>query len=266
MTTFYRLLLLTCLATPLWSQQDFKIAAAGKTIEFREIDQLTIVGVAGSELSVGGTPADKERDALAAGLRKISATGLKDNTGHGLSITESDGRLLVQQVGGEGNAITVRVPNSATVKVEQSTYRGDDLTVKDFTGELDVSMMYNAVNLENVTGPAAVNAVYGDVTARWSTAPTQDVRLHSTYSNVDVSLPATTKANLRLSTGYGSMFTDFDIQLKANTVAAAASRREEPDFDRPDQAPNDLLSGTINGGGPLLSLTATYSNLYLRKK
>ena len=266
MPTIYRLILLVCLATPLWSQQEYKLAAAGKTVEFREIDRLTILGVAGSELSVGGTAAEESRDDRAAGLRKISASGLKDNTGVGLSITESDGRIVVQQVGGEGNGVTVRIPNSATIRVEQSTYRGEDLTIKDFTGSLDVSMMYHTVHLDNVTGPTAVNAVYGDIVAKWAAVPTQEVRLHSTYSEVDVTLPAATKANVRLSTGYGNMYTDFDIQLKANTVAAAATPRDEPDFDRPDEAPRDMLSGTINGGGPLMSLTATYSNLYLRKQ
>ena len=266
-----RILLLLFLSVPLWAQQDFKLAAAGKAIEFKEIDQLTIVGVAGFEMTVEGRANGGEEDERAAGLRRISASGLKDNTGFGLSVTESDGRILVQQVGGEGKAVTVRVPNSATVRVEQSTYRGDDLNISDFSGELDVSMMYHSVELDNVTGPVAINAVYDDIIAVWDSPPTEEVRLHSSYSNVDVTLPAATKADLRLSSGYGNMYTDFDIQLKANTTASVSSedrseRRERNGDWNGDDLRQNQLTGTINGGGPLLSLTATYNNLYIRKK
>ncbi|WP_420458246.1 hypothetical protein [Neolewinella sp.] len=264
-----RTLLLLLLAVPLLGQQDFKLAAAGKTVEFREIDQLTIIGGAGSELTVEGHSNRAEADERAAGLRRISASGLRDNTGFGISVTESEGRILVQQVSGDGKAVTVRVPNSATVRVEQSTYRGGDLEISDFSGELDVSMMYHSVKLRNVTGPMAVSAVYDDIVAVWDSPPTQEVRLHSSYSDVDVTLPAATKADVRLSSGYGNMYTDFDIQIKANTTASVPQeeRRERGDnWNNGEDFRQNQLTGTINGGGPLLSLTATYDNLYIRKQ
>ena len=259
------MLLLLCVSSGLWAQTDFKLAAAGKTIEFREIDKLTVVGYTGSDLTFEGSSTRHDQDERAAGLRRISASGLKDNTGLGISVTERDGRIVVEQVGGDGKSVTVRVPNSATVTIEQSTYRGDDLTVRDFSGDLDVSMMYHNVKLENVGGPVAVNAVYADIVAVWNATPTNEVRLHSSYSDVDVTLPAAAKVNLRLSSGYGNMYTDFDIQLKANTTAAAAvDERERREDD--DRGGSSQLTGTINGGGPLMALTATYDNLYIRKQ
>ncbi|MBB4079650.1 hypothetical protein GGR28_002275 [Lewinella aquimaris] len=262
-----RILFLLCLTSALGAQQDFKIAAGGKTIEFKEIDRLTIVGSTGTEMTLEAQKEGKVDD-RAAGLRQISASGLTDNTGFGLSVTEREGRILVQQVGGEGSGVTVRVPNSATVSVEQTTHRGGDLKVSDFSGELDVSMMYHHVELNNVTGPVAVNAVYDDIIAKWDAAPTKEVRLHSTYADVDVTLPASTKADLRLSTGYGNMYTDFDIQIKSNTVSGKPETERDEwrgRRDRDDIVTNSL-SGTINGGGTLLALTATYDNLYIRKK
>ena len=249
-------LLLPLLSLPLAAQSSFSIAAANKTVVFREIDELTVVGVGGNDLTVEGD-SDPGRDARAQGLRRISGSGLTDNTGVGLSITEDGGRILVQQVGGGETAVTVRVPNSASVEVEQTTERGGDLTVREFSGPLDVSMMYHGAHLDNVTGPAAVNVVYDDVTARYDRAPTAETRLHSSYSNVDVTLPAATRADLRLSTSYGSMYTDFDLQVNANL--------DEAD-DRPAGRGSETLNGTVGGGGVLLALTATYGNLYLRKK
>ncbi len=263
MITTLRIIVLLCLVTPLWAQQDFKIAAGGKTVHFSEIDNLTIVGTSGNELIVEGAGDTDDRDERAEGLRKISASGLKDNTGAGLSVTENGGTIRVAQVGGNGKKVTVRVPNSSSITVEQSTHRGGDLAVRDFSGSLDVSMMYHKAELENVTGPVAVNTVYDDIVVVWDAAPTKEVRLHSTYSDVDVTLPASAKADVRFSTGYGNMYTDFDIQIESNTVAGNEGDR---DYDRPREVNHSNLSGTINGGGTLLSLTATYDNIYLRKK
>lgn len=262
MYPIYRTLLLLLLSVPLCAQQGFRIAAANKTIVFSEVDELTIVGVSGGELSVESTAGDADRDERADGLRKISASGLKDNTGAGLSVTEDGGTIRVAQVGANGKKVTVRVPNSASVTVEQSTHRGGNLAVENFAGSLDVTMLYHEVRLNNVTGAVAVNTVYDDIIAVWDRAPAQEVRLHSTYSDVDVTLPAAAKFDVRFHTGYGDMFTDFDIQIKSNT----RSGNEDTDYDRPREVNLSTLTGSVNGGGALLSLTATYDNIYLRKK
>jgi hypothetical protein len=259
-----RILVLLFLTAPLLGQDPFTRAAAGKTIEFREIDKLSIVGTDGNELRVEGSRTAGGENGKAAGLRRISASGLTDNTGYGISVTDGeDGRILVQQVGGNGKPVTVYVPNGATVRVEQSTYRGGGLSVSDFSGPLDVSMLYHRVELDNVTGPLAVSTVYDDILAVFERPPTEEVRLHSTYSDVDLTLPPTTAADLRLYTGYGSMFTDFDILV---TTETRAGNEGDADYRSPREVKLGQLIGTINGGGPLIALTATYDNLYIRKK
>ena len=262
MYTISRILLLLLLSVPLLAQQGFRIAAANKTIVFSEVDELTIVGATGSDLTVESAAGKDERDERADGLRKISASGLRDNTGAGLSVTEEGGTIRVAQVGANGKKVTVHVPNSASITVEQSSHRGGGLTVEDFSGSLDVTMMYHEVKLSNVTGPVAVNTVYDDIVAVWDRAPTQEVRLHSTYSDVDVTLPAAAKFDVRFHTGRGDMYTDFDIQVESNTRAG----NEDTDFGSPREVNLSTLTGKVNGGGALLSLTATYDNIYLRKK
>ncbi|MTB52763.1 hypothetical protein [Lewinella sp. W8] len=235
------------------AQSEYKVAASGKTIEFSELDDLTIVGVAGSEMIISRSmddEGDKKEDPRAKGLKKISASGRQDNTGFGVSVRTEGNVVTVEQVGKSNGAIVIQVPNSAAVKVKQSTYRGTDLKVSDFSGELNVSMHYHQVMLDNCTGPLAVNTIYGGIKAMLNKAPTKEIRLHSTYSNVELQMPNSTKANLRLSTSYGSMYTDFDVQVKGGSELG-------------DDEGN--LTGLINGGGELISLRATYKNIYLRK-
>jgi hypothetical protein len=77
--------------------------------------------------------------------------------------------------------------------------------------------------------------------------------------NVDVTLPATIKANLILANNQGSVFTDFDIQIKSRSLsvnsADSSSGKAEPS-----------IRGTVNGGGPDIELRSFAGNLYLRKR
>ncbi|MEL6357896.1 MAG: DUF4097 family beta strand repeat-containing protein [Bacteroidota bacterium] len=204
---------------------------------------------------VGGRTSNGERDERARGLRKISASGRQDNTGFGIAVSEEDGKIIVEQVGSENSRVTIQVPNSATVKVTHNTQYGSKIKVKDFSGELDISLSYNSVELENTTGPIAVNTIYGTIVAKYAQEPTNDIRLHSTYSDVDLSIPAATKANVQLSTSYGSMYTAFDINVKSNLSSNDCGGCGTGD-----------LRGTINGGSDnLISITATYDNIYLRE-
>ncbi len=241
------------------AQPEHKVAVGNKIIEFSEIDNLMVVGYDGDELKLSKENANQHVDERAQGLRKISASGKTDNTGLGLSSQGLDDRVLIEQVGkGEGK-IVAYVPNKSVVKVTQSTYQGGDFNVSNFGGELDVTMHYHNVNLNNAYGPLSINTIYGSILASFSDGPpTEDIRLHSTYQNVDVRLPNNTQADLKLKTSYGSMYTDFDIEVKANGDQAERSSDHDSHGD-------GRMTGLINGGGKLVSLTATYRNIYLRK-
>lgn len=252
----------------LFSQPEHRVAVGKKIIELREIDDLMITGYDGAELKINRKGGDREVSEKYKGLRKISAGGKVDNTGFGLASQGFDDKVVISQVGKSNGIIVVSVPNTAVVKVVQSTYRGGDLSVNNFKGELDVSMMYHDVRLSNVYGPAAVNTVYGGIEATYSAGPpAEDLHFHSTYNSVDVTLPNNVKADLRLSTSYGDMYTDFDIDVKANMDKG--SKKEEDEYHGCDDCPHGNnrggLNGSLNGGGKLISLRATYQDIYLRK-
>jgi len=250
------LLFFTLLSTCVLAQAEHRVSIDGRDIEFKEIDHLQIVGYDGTELKINrdGDSGNRE-DVRAKGMRKISASGKQDNTGFGLSVQGFDDRIVVEQIGkGDGHLI-ISVPNTAVVRVEQSTHRGGGFAASNFNGELDVSMHYHKAKLSNCYGPLSVNTIYGEIEATFSAGPPkQDIRLHSTYQNVDITLPKNTAANLRLNTSYGSMYTDFDLDVNAS------DSQEHNDDDE-----HDGLTGTINGGGKLISLHASYKNIYLRK-
>lgn len=245
------LLLIGALYTPLAAQESeaYTIDAANKTVVFSEIGRLKVIGTDDRSLSITSDGA-QERNERAQGLRLISASGLQDNTGWGLSVVEEGNTITISQVGQKNDEYTIKVPHSAAVQFTQSGTNGGHFRIESFDGEVDVTMMYHKVYLFDVAGPVAINCVYGEIIAEYTERPpSESVRLHATYADVDLTLPASTAANLTLSTSYGDMYTDFDLNVNGD-------------------GGNDhgKLNTTINGGGSLISLQSTYNDIYVRQQ
>ena len=83
----------------------------------------------------------------------------------------------------------------------------------------------------------------------------------SVNGNVDVTLPANTKANLKLRTTNGDIYTDFDVQISSPQLRSLDSvprgHHGLVDFER-------AITGTINGGGPDFELRTVNGNLFIR--
>ena len=92
----------------------------------------------------------------------------------------------------------------------------------------------------------------------------QDKQMAFTSLNgtVDVTLPPSTKANLRLRSDRGDVYSDFDVQLAASAPAVQESGGSNGRY-RINR--NRSVVGAINGGGPEFELRTFNSNVYVRK-
>ncbi len=233
--------------------QEYKLNMSEGKLILNEVDRVEIEGTTGSQVIISTEAREKKEDDRSKGLKEISASGLSDNTGLGLSVEKDGSTAKVNQVGRNSRHYTVKIPKGVSVYYEHSSWEGKTLQIRNLQSEIEVSANYNSIELENVTGPMAINTVYGQIDAVFKSAPQSDaVSLHSVYGNVDVSVPASTKADLTLSTSYGKIFTDLDIQMKKeeNGMRAISSSK---------------ISGTLNGGGVSMRLKSTYKNIYLRE-
>src|SRR6185312_7366387 len=111
------------------------------------------------------------------------------------------------------------------------------------------------IELENITGPATVRAIYGSVNATFNDHIKGPISIASIYSTVDVAIPQETKANVKLSSSHGDMLasSDLKIEMKKNTDGNDMVRY------------GNTVDGTLNGGGAELKLTSEYGKIYLRK-
>ena len=234
--------------------QEYKLNKSSGTLEIREVNHVTIEGHSGNEIIFTSRDEDHDDDDRAKGLRAISSMGLEDNTGIGLSVVDKGNVIEVRQLNKmEGPDIKILVPKNVVVSYYHTSPHGDEIEIKNFEGQVDVSTVHNGVVLTNVTGPLNVKTVHGDIDASLGAALKSPVNIESVHGHVDVALPVTTKANLKLSTNFGEILVDPDFKIEIEKTGDMIKY-------------SDKVSGKINGGGIEIDLSATHNNVYLRKK
>lgn len=234
--------------------QEFKVAKSSGKLQIN-LSRVTVEGHSGNEIIFSSKDAhDNEKDKRAEGLRAISGSGLDDNTGLGINVTEKDGILVVSQLKKMSSPdIKILVPKSVIVAYEHNSQYSSNVIFRNLENEIEISANYNSVELENITGPATVKAVYGSVDATFSSTVKGPVSIVSIYGHVDVAMPAAIKANIKMSTSYGEIFVapDFKIEVEKDGDWVKIS---------------DRISGKINGGGMNIDFRSDYGKIYFRKK
>lgn len=257
MKQFNRILTIVALSltTSLLAAQDYTKSISNpssKTLFVSEVNRVSVEAYEGNEILIE-TSGENKKPERAEGLKPLSARG-KDNTGIGLQVMEEGDQVIISQVARRANGLfKIKVPSNMKVKIEHTgNWEGGEIEVYKVDQELEVSGRYNSIYLEDITGPALVNTVYGDIKGSFASlsqaGPTSIV---SVYNGVDITLPASSQANLTIKTPYGEAYTDMDIEFPKEEGMRKIS---------------STIKGTLNGGGTDLNIKASYNNVYLRKK
>lgn len=241
-------------SSTLWGQEYTLKVSGSKTLFIQELNHVLIEGYEGAEIVFTTEPESGGDPERAEGLTAINAIGLKDNSGIGLSVTESGESIDVIPLSRRSDRkYLIQVPKNVKIKYEHSTPYGSHLKVKNVSAEIEASTNHNAIFLENVTGPVTINTVHGNVDAIFTTvnqaSPTSIISAHGL---IDVTLPANTKANLSMDSNWGELYTDMTIEMEKS--------------DEGLKTYSSNVKGTINGGGVSIKLSSAHGNIYLRKK
>jgi hypothetical protein len=167
---------------------------------------IRIVGVDGDTVTVESTLTQKNaKPTRPGGLRRLD-----DEVS--FELTESDNVVTLRLAGdnpwaGHDAEFKISVPRA--MKLNLKTDAGGDLAVQDVEGDIEVNNMNGEVKLEGLVGSAVINTMNGEVRAIYAKAPTKLVSITSMNGEVDLRIPADTKASIRMRTHNGSILTDF---------------------------------------------------------
>jgi hypothetical protein len=166
----------------------------------------------------------------------------------GVQISESENEVRVQP--SPTSPVDLRLSVPAKTSLQLKCTNGGNIQVEGVEGEIEANGINASVTLRQISGVVLAHSLQGRVLVQMNKVTAgKPMSFSALNGDVDVTLPADLKADVKLQTTTGTIHSDFPITLRGETGMRIGEK----------------LTGTINGGGPELQLTTLNGSLYLRK-
>lgn len=232
-----------------------------------ETGSITVKGYNGKdviiETTIGGkksTEKEQEREIpeKAKGMKHITASQT------GLVVEEENNEMKIY-VSAHDNEVdlAIQVPFRTSLKLYSN--EGGDMLVENVTGEIEASNSDGNLTLKNISGSAVAHAYDGELVVTFDKIDLGKPMSFSAYDgDIDVTFPSTVKATVMIKLDDGEIYSDFDIDLKANQKQRVKDERKTGGRYRISFG--EYVTGDINGGGPEFQFVSYDGNVYIRKK
>ncbi|MBI2511733.1 MAG: DUF4097 family beta strand repeat protein [Opitutae bacterium] len=184
--------------------------------------EVHVTGTDGNDIVVTSTLEQKgKKDVAKDGFRRLDEDVSFEviEKGNVATIVMSGDNLWAAH----GAEFHVQVPRNTSLILR--TEAGGDVNVENIDGDIDINSMNGEVSLTDIGSSAVVNTMNGEVTANFRKVPAKPVSITSMNGEIDLRLPADTKANLRMRTHNGTIRTNFpEGVLQAKTEKVSGSR------------------------------------------
>ena len=221
---------------------------------------IKVVGYEGKDVIVNVTPRNNDDNDKSGdtknGMKRISASG-----GYEVTAKEADNTVTIN-TGNPNKALDLELKIPQDVKLKIGTVNDGEVIVENVSGELEVNNVNDKITLTNISGSVVAKTVNGDITVTFKTIDPKAPMAFSTLNgDVNVTLPADTKANLKLKSDNGDVFSDFDIDI--DKTPTKIDKTTEPGMYKIKK--DDWVYGKINGGGPEMMMKNMQGDIYVKK-
>lgn len=244
-------------------------AGGGRTLDVRNINGFIRVEAtddAAVQISIRKVIRAETRDDLAEAQRDVRLDFREGSQRVEATVTDRTGHVCGEPWNDRGERwerahyevkfdFTIRVPRHAALRL--CTINGGDVIVNGTNGDFDVTNVNGLIDMNRVAGAGRAHTVNGPVTVTFTANPKQSSSFKSVNGNVDVSFVDGLSAVFVMKTFNGGLYTDFDAQPMANTVAAAGERRNGKFVYRA----NEFTRVRVGGGGPEITFETLNGNV-----
>ena len=241
-------------------QKEYKIkfSSAGNRKVVLKIDKcdIDITGYDGDEVIISATGEfDATPPERAKGLKALYRTG-EDNTGLGLAVSQENNTITINKITNRGEpAYVVKVPRKISLVFEEVNHHGHEITISGIEGDIKVESKSSAIRLTDIKGSVEASSIGGDINVEFTSLSQENPSSFKVVgSTIDVLLPSNTKADIRMKSISGEIYTDFDLALNESKDGLKKV------------AGGNVVEGKANGGGVALNLESIGSDIFIRKK
>lgn len=262
--------LLTCFASTVYAQAGTKeqlvvpLTDPGKpgSLQVNLINgTIRVTGYSGNQVVIDAVVAnaenaEKSKNEAAGGMKRITRNG-------GLELTATEEHNVVKLTTKMVNTtmvLEIKVPQKFGLKV--GTINNGDIVIDNVSGEMEIQNVNGDITLTNISGSAVANTINGTLKANFKTIDTSSPMAFSTLNgNVDVTIPATAKFDVKLKSDRGEIYSDFDVDVDKSAPQATRTAKD----GMYKVSIDDWVKGKINGGGSEIMMKNMNGNIYVRK-
>ncbi|HXD78686.1 MAG TPA: DUF4097 family beta strand repeat-containing protein [Puia sp.] len=222
---------------------------------------IKVTGYEGKDVQITvslDTTKDEDDADESEGMKRIGTNG-----GIDIRAEEHDNNVEIHTGGlmSKITGVSIKVPQN-TSRVDVSTVNNGNVEVTNINGKVEIGDVNGEIVAKGISGSVVANTVNGDIIVVFKSVDPKAAMAFSTLNGkIELSLPADTKANLKLKSDNGEIFSDFDVAVDKASPKVVTKNEEHYHEIRID----DWVYGTINGGGPEIMMQSTFGKLYIRK-
>lgn len=209
---------------------------------------------AGKEVLVETDEPTPRTQAAPNGMKQILGGG------GGVNIEEENNVVTIRSPFGNASYV-VLVPEKSSVHIK--SVNAKELRVEGVQGEINAETVNGSIVIVDASGPVVAHSLNGRLTTNCKSVPAGKPMSFSTLNGrIDLTLPATAKADLKINNQQGETYSDFDLAVSSSAARTESGRENGPKYKLNLER---IVLGQINGGGPEISLRSMNGTIYIRK-
>ena len=197
----------------------------------------------------------KEPPAKAKGMKKIAG----QNTG--FKIEEANNIMSIKSENFHSPMnLTIEVPKNINLDIRKQV--GEDVLLENINGTINVECNIGSIIAKKISGAISASSSTGNIMVDFNTINSAStMQFTSITGDIDLTLPNSLKAHLKMRTEWGEVYSDHDIVVLPADVKPIKSEGRNTKI-----ISNEWTIANMNGGSDLRLICNTkMGSIYLRK-
>ena len=151
------------------------------------------------------------------------------------------------------------IPENYNVELNTS---GGSLSIEDLMGELNASTSGGSINVGNITGDVKLHTSGGSIKTETVTG---NLDAHTSGGSIKITIDKQLTEDAKLTTSGGSITAYLVPDIQVDINASTSGGRVKSDFNIDGKVNKMSVRGTINGGGPKLTLKTSGGSIEIKQ-
>ena len=150
----------------------------------------------------------EDQSGARSGLKKLSTNNYDFEIGEENNIVTIESKTWFANV-----ELEVEVPNNSNLDLEN--YMGGIITVKKVTGELALESYTGGIEASGISGVVNASTYAGNIDVQFNKITPNKAMSFSNFTGpINITMPSTYKADFKMKTNWGDVYSDLDIVTK----------------------------------------------------